>query len=103
MAEENKTSQQILKERTLEKAQEVVALALEKNWDDIWTAKNRAVKKQKESMSVSASLSLEKMKDDQLHVSCSPTWTEKTTGKSAGADVSSQEDMFESPEGEEKD
>ena len=88
-----KSEQQILKERTLAKAIEVVGLALEKNIDEIWTTKNRVVKAQKESMNISVALVLEKMKDNQLHVSCTPSWSEKHNGKSAGGDVSTTEEL----------
>ena len=104
MSEEDKpkSTQQILKERTLAKAQEVMTKAIADSWDEVWTSKNRITKAGSDSMTIGVSLKLEKIADEQLHVTCGPAWNESHKGSKVGADVSLQGDLFEddAPDGE---
>jgi len=102
MPDEKKSEQQILKERALEKACEVISIALEKSWDQVWTSKNRIIKGGSDGMTIGVSLKLEKITDSQLHITCGPAWQESHKGHKAGADVTTQDDMF-SPVQEEED
>ena len=98
MNEDKKTDQQILKEKTLEKAKEVIGLSLESAINEIWKAKNRVVKDGGSSMSVSCKLTLDKISDDKLHVVCEPAWTESHKGAKKSGEVTLQEDLFEEPD-----
>lgn len=103
MAEKVKSNNEILKEKALEKAKEVIALSLEKSWDKIWTTKNRVIKAGSESMTIGASLKFDKVTEEQMNIICTPTWQEAHKGSKAAGEVNVQDDLFTPAESEDDD
>lgn len=96
MSEEDKpkSNNEILKERALEKAKEVIGISLEKSWDKIWTTKNRIIKAGSEGMTISNTLKMDKITDEQMNIVCAPTWQESHKGSKSSGEVTIHEDLF---------
>ncbi len=106
MAKEEKSPNQEMKELCLEKAKEVIILAMDEDWDKIWQAKNRSIQEGKTTFNIGSAVTLEKTGPQGTTVSCVPAWTESHKGTKKVGKVELTGELFtdppQKPEGDEE-